>query len=332
VSVLLPVRDAGDTLSACLDSLAAQTLTAHEVIAVDDGSSDGSGERLLARAALDPRLRIFHTPARGIAPALNLALAVARAPVVARMDADDVAQPRRLAAQLARLRSDPRIDVVGCRVSAGTPADTAGAGMRAYVEWVNRLLDHDAMARDRFVESPIVHPSVSMRAETLRGLGGYRDFDGPEDYELWLRAFAAGLRFEKLAETLLLWRDGPARLTRSDPRYAPARFMSVKLEALARGPLGSGRPVVIWGAGRIGKAWSRALAGRGHPLAAFVEVDPRKLGGRIHGAPVVPVGAAGSLRGPLHLAAVGQPGARERIRGAAARLGLADGIDLVAVA
>ena len=146
------------------------------------------------------------------------------------------------------------------------------------------------------------------------------------------RPASSGLRFEKLAETLVFWRDGPARLTRNDPRYAPARFMSVKLEALARGPLGSGRPVVIWGAGRIGKAWSRALAGRGHPLAAFVDVDPRKLGGRIHGAPVVPVAAAGSLRGPLHLAAVGQPGAREGIRDAAARLGLADGIDLVAVA
>ncbi len=74
--------------------------------------------------------------------------------------------------------------------------------MRAYVEWVNGLVDHEAMARDRFVESPVVHPSVAMRTSTLRGLGGYRDFDGPEDYELWLRAFDARLRFAKLAETL----------------------------------------------------------------------------------------------------------------------------------
>ena len=59
------------------------------------------------------------------------------------------------------------------------------------------------MARDRFVESPLVHPSVAMRTATLRQLGGWRDFDGPEDYDLWLRGFDAGLRFAKLEETLV---------------------------------------------------------------------------------------------------------------------------------
>ncbi len=64
--------------------------------------------------------------------------------------------------------------------------------MRAYVEWQNALVDHDAMARDRFVESPLVHPSVAMRTAALRRLGGWRDFDGPEDYDLWLRALRRG--------------------------------------------------------------------------------------------------------------------------------------------
>jgi hypothetical protein len=204
--------------------------------------------------------------------------------------------------------------------------------MQAYVRWQNSLLDHEAMARDRFVESPLVHPSVAARRAALEGLGGWRDFDGPEDYELWLRAFAAGLRFAKLPEVLLDWRDGPGRLTRTDPRYAPGRFLAVKLEALARGPLAGGRPAVVWGAGPIGKAWSRALRAAGHAVRAFVEVDPRKVGTRIHGAPVVAVEEAGRMRGPLHLAAVGQRGARERIRAEAARLGLAEGVDLVAVA
>ena len=166
-----------------------------------------------------------------------------------------------------------------------------------------------------------MHPSVAMRREALRSLGGYRDFDGPEDYELWLRALDAGLRFAKLEGTLLQWRDGPERLTRRDPRYAPERFLDVKLEALERGPLAALRPLVVWGAGRVGKAWSRALGARGHRLAAFVEVDPGKLGQRIHGVPVVPVDAAASWQGALHLAAVGQPGARERIRAEAARRG-----------
>jgi hypothetical protein len=82
----------------------------------------------------------------------------------------------------------------------------------------------------------------------------------------------------------------------------------------------------------VGKAWSRALASRGVAVLGFVEVDPRKIGQRIHGAPVVSVSAAGAWPGALHLAAVGDEGARARIRREAARLCMAEGRDLVAVA
>jgi cellulose synthase/poly-beta-1,6-N-acetylglucosamine synthase-like glycosyltransferase len=330
--VLLPVRDAGPALDACLDSLAAQTLADHEIVAVDDGSGDGSGERLLARAVRDPRLRVLRTPPRGLVAALSLALDEARSPLVARMDADDVARPSRLEAQVRRLREDPGTDVLGCRVSVGAlPGAAAGEGMRAYVDWANALLDHDAIARDRFVESPLVHPSVAMRTAALRALGGWREFPGPEDYDLWLRAFDAGLRFAKLPEVLLEWRDSPSRLTRTDARYAPAAFGRLKAEALARGPL-AGRPAVVWGAGPVGKAFASALREKGVAVAAFVEVSPRKIGQRVHGVPVVGVGDARRLEPALHVGAVGQKGARERLREEARRLGLVDGESFFAVA
>src|SRR5215467_8580428 len=90
VSVLLPVRDAAPWLSRALASLARQTLADHEVIAIDDGSRDGSGAMLEEAARLDPRIVVRHTPARGLPAALDLALSLARAPWVARQDADDV--------------------------------------------------------------------------------------------------------------------------------------------------------------------------------------------------------------------------------------------------
>ena len=83
LSVLLPVRNAAETLAECLDSLAAQTLTDHEVVAVDDGSADAAAAVLDARAREDSRIRVFHTPPRGLVAALNLALAEARGPLVA---------------------------------------------------------------------------------------------------------------------------------------------------------------------------------------------------------------------------------------------------------
>jgi glycosyltransferase involved in cell wall biosynthesis len=329
VSVLLPVRDARATLGACLDSLFAQTLDDHEVVVVDDGSVDGSAELLEERASRDPRLRALLGARRGLVSALNTGLAAVRAPLVARMDADDLSLPTRLALQKARLDADPSTHVLGSRVRL---EGARSEGLQAYVAWQNALVDHDAIARDRFVESPLVHPTVMMRTDALRALGGYRDFDGPEDYDLWLRAFDQGLRFAKLEDTLLIWRDSPRRLTRTDPRYSPASFQALKLEALLRGPLGGGRDVVLWGAGRVGRSWARALLSAGRRVVGFVEVDPRKIGKEVAGAPVVAVAAAGGWRGPLHLAAVGQKGARERIRAEAYRLGLEEGRDLVAVA
>jgi glycosyltransferase involved in cell wall biosynthesis len=331
VSVLLPVRNGEGTLGECLASLAAQTLDDHEVVAVDDHSTDGS-RALLERAARgDRRVRIVENPGRGLVAALNAAAAGARATLLARMDADDVSHPDRLRAQAARLDRDPELTVLGTRVRLfGGPR--LNHGMRAYVRWLDGLLDHDAIVRDLYVESPLAHPSVMMRASLLAGLGGYRDFDGPEDYDLWLRAQAAGGRFAKLPEVLLDWRDSPERLSRTDPRYGAARFREVKIRALENGPLARRPTTVLWGAGPVGKGWSKALAARGHSVAAFVEVHPGRLGQRIHGVPVVPVEAAAGMTEALHLAAVGQPGAREEIRRHAARIGLKEGDDLIAVA
>ena len=326
--MLLPVRDGQDTLPACLGSLFSQTFADHEVVAVDDGSSDATPAILAAAAESDARLRVVRTPPRGLVAALNTGLAHVRGALVARMDADDVCHRDRLALQVEGLEDDPRCAILGCGVDAG---DAAG-GMRDYVAWLNRLLTHEDIVRDLLVESPLVHPSVMMRAEVMRDLRGYRAFDGPEDYDLWLRAHAGGWRFGKRAEVLLEWRDRPGRLTRADRRYAAERFRDLKLDALARGPLRAPRRVVVWGAGPVGKGWARALRARGHDIAAFVEVDHRKIGQRIHGARVVDVAGAAAFRGPLHLAAVGRPGARARIRAAARALGLREGDDLIAVA
>jgi glycosyltransferase involved in cell wall biosynthesis len=324
VSVLLPVRDAAASLGGCLRSLAEQSLVDHEVLAIDDGSTDGSGPLLDAAAAQDPRLLVIHTPPLGLVAALNRAAALARSDKLARMDADDVAHPARLERLWSRLNDEPRVDILASRVAFAGEVGRSNAGLRAYVDWTNGLLDHAAMARERFVDAPLVHPSVMLRREVLEHLGGYREFDGPEDYDLWLRAFEQGCRFAKLAEPLLVWRDSAKRLTRSDGRYAPDRFFGLKLAALLRGPLRDERPIVLWGAGPIGKRWSRLLREAGRTVAAFVEVNPLKIGQRIHSAPVVGLAAVRAMTGSLHLAAVGQRGARERMRAAARQMGLVE--------
>src|SRR5512134_3503561 len=101
ISVLLPVRDAMPWIRASLASLWRQTARDFEVIAVDDGSTDGSGEWLERAAATEPRLRVLRAPARGLPAALNTALRHARGALVVRHDADDLSHRSRLALQRA---------------------------------------------------------------------------------------------------------------------------------------------------------------------------------------------------------------------------------------
>src|SRR5262249_41495839 len=124
----------------------------------------------------------------------------------------------------------------------------------------------------------------------------------------------------------------PDRLTRTDPRYGTERFLALKLQALLDGPLAARPSVVIWGAGPIGKRWSRELRARGVAVSAFVEVDRRKIAESIHGAPVVGAADPGRSRAGVHWGAGGQPGARGGVGTEARGRGLGEPIDFVAVA
>jgi len=318
VSVLLPCRNAAPWLAECLESLFLQSLSNFEVIAVDDGSSDGTLELLRNGQFRDSRLRVLSGEGRGLVSALNLAASVAAAPLLARMDADDVAHPDRLLAQTAFLSSHRSIAACGTAVRL-FPDSSLGSGYRRYEAWLNGLVDEEAVLADLFVECPIAHPSLMVRSSVFQALAGYRDLDWPEDYDFVLRLHAAGMRAANLPRQLLDWRVHPDRHSLRSERYAPQAFRRCKVHFLRAGFLPPDRPIVVWGAGKVGKPLARELLRRGTPVAGFVDLDPRKIGQEIHGAPVLdPGGFEGLLRdsNPYVLAAVGSPGAREEIRGA----------------
>jgi glycosyltransferase involved in cell wall biosynthesis len=202
-----------------LRSIRRQTWTDFECLCVDDGSSDAGPDIIRAHAREDPRLRLLRSPARGIVAALNWGLHQARAALAARMDADDLMHPERLARQHAAMAADPGISVLGTCVRV-FPQTQITDGFRAYVDWQNSCVTEPAIAADIFLESPLAHPSVMLRRERIIGAGGYRDGAFPEDYELWLRLHRSGHRLAKLKQPLLDWRDEPGRLSRRDPRYA----------------------------------------------------------------------------------------------------------------
>jgi len=321
VSWLIPVRDGRAWLAGAVGSALEQCAEDDEVLVIDDGSADGPGA-VLPR---DRRLRLLTQPPLGIAMALERGRKEARGAVLARLDADDIALPGRIAAQLEVLR-EAGVGAVGGR---GRLLGVAPSGMRQYLAWVNGLTD---LHRELLVESPLLHPAVALRAEAVAAVGGWRQGDFPEDYDLWLRLAAAGWALRAVSREVVALRDRPERLTRTDPRYRRAAFTALKQQWFAGQVLAGGRHrVAVWGAGRTGRPWIRWLLAQGQEVVAVIDL---KAGTTRQGVPLVEPPAVRHLDIDLLVVAVGARGARELIRGqlGACRPDLAEGRHWWAVA
>lgn len=306
VSWLLPVRDGARWLGDAVRSVLADSGDDDELIVVDDGSRDGP-ERVLPP---DPRVRLLRQPPLGIVAALEAGRAAARGAFYARIDCDDLVVPGRLAAQLVVFASAPDVGAVGgrARVAAVDGAEV-GAGIARYVDRINRIADPHA---ELLVESPMFHPATTFRRAAVDAVGGWRLGSFAEDYDLYLRLAAAGWGLRALDRDVIVWRDRPDRLTRTDPRYAPGGFVVLKQAWLAATALARPRRVVLWGAGRAGRPWTPWLLAAGHTVPAVLDLD-RRLHVR-HGVPVRDPTALAHLDADCLLVAVGSAGARETIR------------------
>ena len=315
VSVVMAVRDAAATVAAALDSVLRQTFGDFEFFVVDDGSRDGSVEIAQEFAAGDSRVRVVAREWEGLVESLVHGMGLARGEYMARMDADDVAMPARFERQVEMLDNEPEAGVVSSLVEIVSDG-RLGSGMRRYEQWVNGLCSHDDICRELFVESPLPHPSVMMRAEAMRAVGWYRvQPEWPEDYDLWMRMWRAGYRFGKVPEVLLRWRYSPQSFSQIDQRYLPERFMAVKLHYLRESYLqDEPREIMLWGAGRVGKRWMQALAREGIPVGRAIDVALRKIGRTIHGARIIAVAGIPPPDAAFILCAVGAPGARDDIQ------------------
>lgn len=326
----MPVRNEERFLKTALRSLQVQTLREWELVAIDDGSSDNTPRILAEASTCDPRIRVLETGGQGLVPALNMGLSACRAPLVARMDGDDVSHPHRLAQQASFMAEHESIGLLACSFRH-FPRQDVKCGMLGYERWQNNLLTHEDIMADLFVESPFVHPSVMFRRQNVEDVGGYRDMGWPEDYDLWIRLATAGTRFARLSGTLFFWRDRPGRATRTNPAYSHEAFRLCKLRHLKEGFLKGEKEVILAGAGLEGRAWYRILRNEGVQVSCWVDIDPRKIGRMLHGAPVVATNQV-SANGIKLLMTVGARGAREVVRQSSFQAGFREGITSMCVA
>ena len=208
ISVAMSVYNGEAFLSEAIASVLEQSFTDFEFLILDDGSHDASASIAESYARRDPRIRLIARDNRGLIASLNELIGAARAPLVARFDADDICAPTRFARQVAFLAEHPDHGLVGC----DTPfIDASGAPARNPP--IQRPHDHDGLFAN-LEDGPLVcHSAVMMRRELVLAAGGYRPaYRHAEDYDLWLR-LAGMTRLANLPEPLLSYRITPGQVS-----------------------------------------------------------------------------------------------------------------------
>jgi len=195
----MAAHNAARHLAETMDGILAQTCDCWELIAIDDGSTDDTGDILDRYAEEDTRIRVIQQGNRGLAASLNSGVAEARGLYIARLDADDVPMPHRLATQVAWLDRHPEVVMVGSSaiyLAEGVRTNTLKS-VPTDPRTIRRLLVHG---------NCMIHPTVVMRKSALVAAGGYRTcFRAAQDYDLWLRMVEQG-PIANIAEPLIYYR------------------------------------------------------------------------------------------------------------------------------
>lgn len=204
ISVLMGVYNCEKTLKAAIDSIRAQTYPDWELIMCDDGSTDGTLAVAEAYCSLDSRIRLIKNEEnRGLSYTLNHCLSYASGEFCARMDGDDLCDPQRFAIQLAFLQEHPEYGFVSTTMKR---FDEKGIYQQPPCG------EGYAPTEKSFVKgSPFTHAPAMLRTEAYRRVNGYRDLDwtrGVEDYDLWFRLYAAGIRGYMISNPLYSMFDG----------------------------------------------------------------------------------------------------------------------------
>jgi glycosyltransferase involved in cell wall biosynthesis len=222
VSVVMPVWNGGEFLVQAIDSILGQTLKTFEFLILDDGSTDSTPDILNHYEKLDSRVRTIRLNHEGIVAALNRGVAEASSEWIARMDADDIADPRRLEFQMRAIARNP--NAVLCY-----------SGVKKLVQ--NSLVRDQRVPRTKqmllvrmCIACAVVHPTVVFNKTAFLQAGGYFPHERhAEDYGLWLRLLPLGDTIA-IPQPLLMFRTHEKSISKVASEIQRKVFESIRME------------------------------------------------------------------------------------------------------
>lgn len=211
ISVVIPVRNGEKYLAQAIESVLVQTHRDLELLIIDNSSTDRSVEIMTHYARKDGRIRVLCKPDRGVAAAANCGLEEARGEWVARLDCDDVFLAEKLEKQIAFIRENPGVRIVG----------TLGYFINVTNRVIGLVSNDGPFTKAEFEEMAVrgepvffIHSSTLVHRETALEIGGYREqFAQAEDVDFWNRMAEKGHLLLKMAEPLTLYRIHRQSLT-----------------------------------------------------------------------------------------------------------------------
>ena len=282
ISILLPNYNDAKHLSACLDSIIAQSEPDWELIAVDDHSTDDSWEIMSAYAEKDGRIMIFKNEnKKGVIGGLQTALSKSMGPLITRMDADDLMPENKLAALKTLILKHGPGHVATGKVKYFSDHGL-GEGYKRYENWLNGLMESHRHKEELYKECPLPSPAWMAYRDELLACRAFDPMIYPEDYDLCFRFYEAGIRIIASQEVVHLWRDHPQRTTRATQTYADHTFLDLKIHYFLKISRQLDRPLILWGAGKKGKRAARLLQ-ENQQIFQWVCNTPSKIGKDIYG-------------------------------------------------
>lgn len=312
ISILIPFKDTERFLTACLNSILAQTYPDWEVIAVNDDSSDNSRALVADYTSKDARIQLLDNEGAGIIPALRTAYMNSKGRYITRMDSDDIMKPKRLEYMINALRNHGKGHISVGQVHYFSDRGISD-GYSRYERWLNDLTREGKNYDEIYKECVIPSPCWLIHRADFEESGAFEPNRYPEDYDLTFRFYEQQIKIIPCNEVLHLWRDYDTRTSRTHEHYAQNYFLEIKLHYFLKLDYENQRPLVVWGAGFKGKKIAKKLVEKQIEFLWLCD-NPNKINKKIYGQRLHHFSKLEALKKPQSIITVANEDAQGEIK------------------